>query len=377
MAHDCRRCAARAVCAPRFGQRGGILPVGRWVWGAAAVLACGTLAPPVALADAPQWYIGAGVGAAQLAPEPIAGFGADDTVEPAYKVTVGRELSDQWSMEAFLGSLGSADLQPAGSADYTVYGATVQYGLPDNNDGLSVFVKGGVIGMNVDSSVPLDTEESLQPYAGVGVEYEFRNGVAVRGEYEHYAKDAQLVSLSLIKKLGGRTAPEATTLPAARAEQAQVQATLLDSDRDGVPDVRDRCLNTPAGASVNAYGCPVFLGTLEGVEFDAKGALTPASTVILDRVAREMRYYPGVTYFVVGHTDNQGNAVTNRTRSTEWAKAVAQYLASRGVDARNLRYGGYGGARPRASNDTPEGRAKNRRIEIVPASRPVDPTGTN
>jgi outer membrane protein OmpA-like peptidoglycan-associated protein len=66
-----------------------------------------------------------------------------------------------------------------------------------------------------------------------------------------------------------------------------------------------------------------------------------------------------------GHTDNVGTAEFNRTLSTKRAEAVAQAMSQHGFTHENLERRGFGFDRPLASNDTPEGRAKNRRVAII------------
>ncbi|MGF1546306.1 MAG: OmpA family protein [Thiotrichales bacterium] len=356
------------VPAPRRGQRRTPQPLLRLI-----ALAVGiAVTQSVAAGDRP-WYIGAGVGVSKVEPDTRGTtLRVIDDQDTGYKITVGKELTDQVAVEAFGGSLGSAKIAPMSSVDYDFYGVALQYALPHNNEGFSAFLKGGAVGLKIDSNLSIDTDSEVRPYAGVGVDYQFPEGITLRGEYEHFAKDAQLLSFNIVKKFGVERRETESVVPAARAEQRHVQEVLEDGDRDGVPDVRDKCLNTPAGASVSTYGCAIFLGTVPGVDIDARGVLTAASKSVLERVAREMRFYPEHTFFVVGHADNHGGPQASKERSILWAKTSAQYLAAQGVDPRKLRFGGYGDARPRASNDTPEGRAMNRRIEILPASRPIE-----
>ena len=68
---------------------------------------------------------------------------------------------------------------------------------------------------------------------------------------------------------------------------------------------------------------------------------------------------------ISGHTDNTGTADYNKRLSLQRAKAVYDYLVSRGISTSRLEYAGYGETRPVASNDTPENRSKNRRVEFV------------
>ena len=66
-----------------------------------------------------------------------------------------------------------------------------------------------------------------------------------------------------------------------------------------------------------------------------------------------------------GHTDNKGKDKYNEKLSQERAKAVYDYLISRGIDKKRLEYRGYGAQHPIADNKTDEGRAKNRRVEFT------------
>jgi len=68
---------------------------------------------------------------------------------------------------------------------------------------------------------------------------------------------------------------------------------------------------------------------------------------------------------IEGHTDNVGSAATNKKLSEQRANAVMQYLIERGIDKKRLKSVGYGLEKPVADNKTEEGRAKNRRVELV------------
>lgn len=78
-----------------------------------------------------------------------------------------------------------------------------------------------------------------------------------------------------------------------------------------------------------------------------------------------LRAYPNVEVRIEGHTDNTGDAVANRQLSLDRANAVRQQLIAAGVDGSRITTAGLGSDRPAASNDTAEGRARNRRIEMV------------
>lgn len=85
---------------------------------------------------------------------------------------------------------------------------------------------------------------------------------------------------------------------------------------------------------------------------------------ILNAVAEAINMAPELSVEVVGHTDNIGTAKYNQKLSKKRAKTVADYLTSKGVDKSRLEIKAKGFDEPVATNDTEEGRAKNRRVEI-------------
>jgi outer membrane protein OmpA-like peptidoglycan-associated protein len=105
---------------------------------------------------------------------------------------------------------------------------------------------------------------------------------------------------------------------------------------------------------------------LTGVQFEFnKADLTPEAKPILDGVAESLQDYPTVELEIDGHTDSIGTLEYNNDLSLKRAQTVKDYLVSKGVKENRLTVAGFGPSRPIASNDTPEGQAKNRRIEFV------------
>jgi len=147
-----------------------------------------------------------------------------------------------------------------------------------------------------------------------------------------------------------------------------------DTDGDGVPDYRDRCPNTPRGAVVRADGCAesdvrsVDVSTLAAdVSFDVnKSDLRPEARQILDAKAVQIMQLNDVIFdvIIVGHTDSTGSNQYNQGLSERRAASVMNYLISKGVSPSVIKAHGEGEDHPIASNNTREGRAKNRRVEI-------------
>lgn len=107
--------------------------------------------------------------------------------------------------------------------------------------------------------------------------------------------------------------------------------------------------------------------TLHNILFlTASAELYEASKAGLDRLADALKRHPRLRLEVGGHTDAVGKDEDNMVLSERRAKAVYDYLVERGVEADRLTYRGYGETRPVATNDTPEGRAQNRRTTLTP-----------
>jgi outer membrane protein OmpA-like peptidoglycan-associated protein len=105
----------------------------------------------------------------------------------------------------------------------------------------------------------------------------------------------------------------------------------------------------------------------QGILFESgKSDLKPESTPTLKSIAAALKGHPDLKVEIQGHTDNVGAAASNMTLSQARAEAVKSALVSEyAVDAGQLTAKGYGDTKPVAKNATPEGRANNRRVEIV------------
>src|SRR5699024_4960986 len=98
-------------------------------------------------------------------------------------------------------------------------------------------------------------------------------------------------------------------------------------------------------------------------EFD-KYALRPESHTELNKVVRLLKDNPGLTVRINGYTDSVGTEEHNITLSQNRAQAVVDYLINKGISKDRLQAKGFGATHPIATNETEEGRAKNRRTEL-------------
>jgi len=155
-----------------------------------------------------------------------------------------------------------------------------------------------------------------------------------------------------------------------------------DQDSDGVFDRRDRCPDTPADTPVEHHGCPrpqypggvtepvvqsevITLSDAGGVLFATNQSdLTPAAKSQLDALMTRLQGADVSSIKVVGHTDNIGTDAYNQALSERRANSVADYLLSKGVAPNKVSSEGKGESEPVADNDTEEGRAKNRRVDL-------------
>jgi len=170
----------------------------------------------------------------------------------------------------------------------------------------------------------------------------------------------------------------------------------VDSDGDGVPDDREQCPDTPAGTKVDERGCPIEeeLPTprsivenclevpkgLKDVKIDDRGCWILENVLFdfnkwkikskyyaqLDELAKMLKKNPDLQIMIQGHTDNVGAAEYNQGLSERRAHAVMMYLKKKGVEPKRLSTVGYGFKNPVASNETKQGKAKNRRVQLEP-----------
>jgi len=102
------------------------------------------------------------------------------------------------------------------------------------------------------------------------------------------------------------------------------------------------------------------------INFDTgKSTIKPESKGIINQIVEMLKANPKLNISVEGHTDNVGNPKSNKTLSDDRAKAVVSAIVAQGIDAKRLSALGHGQDKPIADNKTEEGRAKNRRVELV------------
>jgi OOP family OmpA-OmpF porin len=309
----------------------------------------------------------------------------------------GKEMSRRFSLE---GLFGYHDIDGFPAQEHLELGINaVGNFLPDSL--FSPYVLGGLGYLRADvgdtdfGGLPPagSTSSSATATGGLGLKVRFgESRWALRTEWRlrHAFDDSltdHLVALGLQYTFGD----DADAAPmAAAATTAAIPEQ--DSDGDGVPNSRDVCPNTPAGTTVDSFGCAAdedrdgvpddrdqCPGTW-GVEVDENGCepvrlktvffgvesaiLTAHARGKLDETVEVLNRYPDLQVDIAGHADSTGPEEFNQALSERRAEAVRQYLVQAGIDASRLSTRGYGESQPIGPNDTFVGRADNRRVEL-------------
>lgn len=362
-------------------------------------------------------YAGASMGNSHLTPDTRGTvFNVDETDDLGTQLRLGVDVHNMLAVELDTSILGTATLREAGtdvnysaaSVSALVYGMNgVQ--LRSRREGWSAYGRVGLGILKKSSAVVALEEGGTVPILGIGAEYGLPGGLGIRGEITRFDEDAVYAGLGAVYRFGltprqvggviarvaepvlsstdtrvaegGRTLTrrdrfgQDTTAPARSGEPA-LQAALPagpwrpsahpdDRDRDGVRDAFDRCPETGVDITVDARGCGLFDEVLVDVTFKSGSHwLTARARGKLDWLGERLLAFPEARVRVLAHTDSTGPADANLALSARRAEAVVQYLESRGVAELQLEALGLGETRPIASNRSPEGRRRNRRVEI-------------
>ena len=138
---------------------------------------------------------------------------------------------------------------------------------------------------------------------------------------------------------------------------------VTDSDHDGIEDRLDRCPNTPPNRSVNSSGCPISKSIT--INFSPNSSKVPfEEKPKLNAFSEFAKRYKNAKIKIVGYSDNSGTFEQNKEISIQRANRVKSLLVRYGIASSRISAIGKGELNPIAPNDTPSGRAKNRRVEI-------------
>jgi len=308
-------------------------------------------------------YLGIGAGISRLKPRSSAdALSVAETRDTGLHVTLGYDLSRWLSTEVYFADLGEADIDflsaDVGSVGYQTYGISgigylfnSQSGLSIGNkstglyrrEGLSLYGRVGLGIIENDTRLSYERDHPQHVAFGLGLEYGFRNGFALRGEITGYDTDAQYASISVLKRFGDVKTPAAVAI--VKPEPEPVAAVVPKAD---VPD--DSAVFRPIVPPYIYFGFDVY-------------DLNQESETKLDEFVASA----GDSDFAIqldGHTDWIDTERYNKGLSLRRANAVKDYLISKGIDADRIAVDGLGETRPISTNLTDEGRSQNRRVEV-------------
>ncbi|MGB5245506.1 MAG: OmpA family protein, partial [Woeseia sp.] len=317
------------------------------------------------------WYAGVGLGLTHVAPEGQArGWSTNDDKDSGWKIYGGYQFKPLWSVELTYANGGEAGLGNVDPAlDALIPNATIDYRTPsvmavrwlkERDEELNAFIRLGISSISnsvSDSRIPYEKQTSLQLAGSLGAQYTFNERWFLRGDLDFYDRDHSYAGLSIGGNFGGagRPLPTPAPLPEPVAEPEPAPAPVDAPEPEPAPP-------PPPPPVV----CEDIVKTLDGLTFETNSAeLTLYARRILDNVAEDMRAAPGNTVRVHAHTDSRGSDEYNRELSERRANSVEEYLVASGIAQSRVASQGYGETQPVASNETVEGRARNRRVELI------------
>lgn len=305
--------------------------------------------------------------------------GLDWDDDQGYFLGFGYDLTDAISVE-----LSTFDLDPENAAgmelDLDHYKLDLFHDLPITLGGFQTFAVTGFGNTRV-----VDDNDTVWDL-GVGLSYDITRNLSWRTALRnHYylgrnMEDSDFgIDSALVFRFGGsprstparRESTPAAPAVAERTPEPTPPAAAPDADRDGVPDNRDNCPDTPRNYAVDANGCPIAVEEIARVEllvnfdFD-KSDVKPEYFSEIEEVADFMRQYPDTIIELEGHTDSRGDDAYNEALSQRRADAVRAVLIDRfNIQGSRITAEGFGETQPVASNNTDAGRAQNRRVMTV------------
>lgn len=303
-----------------------------------------------------------------------------DEYGTAVRATYGLRLDRHWWLEPtfFAGVIETGE---QGGPDYFQQGLGLDISYRLFGD--AEFTPYGLVGLGVSrNDVANNPASEFDGYANVGLGVLTspltESGLRLRGEvrylYDNYDDGlfdwhfgvGITVPIGVTRR---QVVEKVTVIERPVVVESQRVIELADSDNDGVVDGVDQCPNTLAGLQVDALGCvktdQLQSVVLSGVKFELNSdRLTANARDILIRAAEALKGQEGLNVEVAGHTDASGSDSYNLRLSQARAESVRNYLIENGVNPGRLTAVGYGETQPIQSNETEEGRERNRRVEF-------------
>lgn len=298
-----------------------------------------------------QFYIGIGAGISRVDPESQTNaIEVGDEFSEGFSVAFGYDFTSWLSLEGYAADLGSASIdflgERVGDVDYKVYGVSAlgtfyRAGSSAGRSGFSLYSRAGIGVIDTDSELDFERDNNLHVAFGVGAEYALRNGFAFRAELNSYDTDAQLAQITVLKRFGGRRVSTPSNRPVV------------------IPPVAPAAPPAPPALTV---AVPASLPKTY-FNFDQHSLTADARSTVSD-IAALLKDLDGLVV-IEGHADHTGGEEYNQVLSVKRANAVRDMLAAQGIDPARFLVRGFGETRPAAGNVSSEGRAQNRRVEVI------------
>ncbi len=330
-----------------------------------------------------SWFLGIGTGLTRLKPDTLSeNYIVEEDGSESIHIVLGYDASQTSSFELVLSDLGAAELSGGTDVKYSSAVFTGLYRFYDWRESnrnamldINFFGKLGLGYLNLDTDAPIEINSRVHMLAAIGAELDVFNGVSLRGEIGYIDVDAQIVSLSLIKRFrflsrnpvrshveasmaprtpkdnldsGMSTIQTEPPMPNHIVEYLSPGITepvneLLDGDSDGISDDKDECVNSNQNYPVRNNGCSLLSGVIRNIEFASYSAeLTEKTKAVLTGLAKLFKRFPQARVQVSSHTITVGNESKENELTRRRLRNIALYMRSVGVVSSQVKYMAFG-----------------------------------
>ena len=306
-------------------------------------------------------YLGAGLGTSWLNPDTseVIGVDVDDQVNAGGQVTFGMDLSRQLSLELHSADLGSAGMSPEGRINYHLNGASALLYVGKQRhkykrSGLKGYGRLGIGSLHNSAvgNINFEKRNATHVLYGFGLEYMTHLGLGARAEVIYHDEDVRYGQLSLVYRLGKRP---------------KLKQVALVEEIEPIEPVLQAALPEPVVTElIEPPLCGETYRSFAGVNFETDSdQLTKDGVTAISQAVNRLQVCQKAAIKIAGHTDDIGSAKYNLDLSHRRANRVALLFAEMGISETRLEARGFGETKPIYSNNTPNGRRQNRRVELV------------
>ena len=302
-------------------------------------------------------WVGASTGFSSVRPDDSdIRLTVEDEIDTAFRGVLGIDLTSRFAAELSFSHLGQAGLSEDRYIDYRQLGIDgIVYGLSTEENrvkrkGLLPFVRLGFSKMKNRSNIAFKRENDISLSFGVGAEYGFSNGLALRADVISFDVDAHFVGIGLVYRIG-RIAPALPNKPNKPIQTYTDTPKTVDVNSDNEAKTK------PAKAIATPAMGPILFAT-------ASAELNTESILMINRFVKMLNDLTDTLLVVTGYADTRGPALYNQMLSLERANSVRKMLIENGIQSQRIRTEGKGETSVFGPMDSLVGRQQNRRVEI-------------